>query len=508
VPTGAASLAVATAGASADLTLYLRRGSAPTVSIYDYRAQTADHDESLAVTHESSPVALTAGDWFVGIGATSAATFSVTATLGTDATCALWCDAVAPAVAGVGAEVTLEASPQLAGCSGQAGYDWDFGDGSPHAGGSTAAHAWDADGVYTWVLTVTADGRSCVTSGTIVVGEPAQCAVSCEAAVPAAGTAGTELSFAGSASASACSGALAYDWDFGDGSAHAATAAASHAYAAAGSYSWTFTASSDGQSCSRSGSVSVAAPAQPFRAVVPSVAHAPGAQGTQWRSDVAAVNRSDTPAFVTLSYFPDSGAGSSRDLSLPAGAAAEWRDVLVSQLGLAPSAASKGTLHVLSSSPLVVTSRTYNQTPSGTFGQYYPALQASAALSPSTPGVIAQIKKNDAFRTNIGVVNLGSAPCTVAVQLLDAAGAPIGSLKRLTVDPGRWKQQDDFFKNVGAGSHDTACATVRVETPGGLAWAYASVVDNATGDPTTFPVIPAPESPAQASGPMHMPPRM
>ena len=33
-----------------------------------------------------------------------------------------------------------------------------------------------------------------------------------------------------------------------------------------------------------------------------------------------------------------------------------------------------------------------------------------------------------------------------------------------------------------------AFATVEVTTPGGLAWAYASVIDNRTGDPTIVPL--------------------
>ena len=84
--------------------------------------------------------------------------------------CVLWCDASVPATAAVDGEVTLAASPTLDGCSAQASYDWDFGDGSPHSAEVGPHHAWTVDGVYDWLVTVSADGTSCVSSGTITVG--------------------------------------------------------------------------------------------------------------------------------------------------------------------------------------------------------------------------------------------------------------------------------------------------------------------------------------------------
>lgn len=68
-------------------------------------------------------------------------------------------------------------------------------------------------------------------------------------------------------------------------------------------------------------------------------------------------------------------------------------------------------------------------------------------------------------------------------------GFEVGGSKTLTAAGSRWAQQYEIFANVGAGSNDIAYATVEVQTPGGQVWAYASVVDTATGDPTTIPVL-------------------
>ena len=61
-------------------------------------------------------------------------------------------------------------------------------------------------------------------------------------------------------------------------------------------------------------------------------------------------------------------------------------------------------------------------------------------------------------------------------------------LNDVTVPPGGLVQVVDPFGVAGAGDRDLAFATVEVLTPGGLAWAYASVIDNRTGDPTIVPL--------------------
>jgi hypothetical protein len=71
---------------------------------------------------------------------------------------------------------------------------------------------------------------------------------------------------------------------------------------AAGAYTWRFAATAGGQTCTSTGTVTVQAPSQAYRYMVPFVAHWPGASNTAWRSDVTAVNRSSTSTTVTLSY--------------------------------------------------------------------------------------------------------------------------------------------------------------------------------------------------------------
>ncbi len=55
---------------------------------------------------------------------------------------------------------------------------------------------------------------------------------------------------------------------------------------------------------------------------------------------------------------------------------------------------------------------------------------------------------------------------------------------------GQWEQVNDVFQVIGAGNRDIAHATVEVLSPTDLAWAYASVIDSATNDPTTVVLLP------------------
>jgi photosystem II stability/assembly factor-like uncharacterized protein len=89
------------------------------------------------------------------------------------ATCTIACGVTAPSTVAPGATFTIR-GPEVrgSGCLGTVTYDWDFGDGSPHATTSSGTHAYNSPGVYTWHLTATAGATVCKTGGTISVSSP------------------------------------------------------------------------------------------------------------------------------------------------------------------------------------------------------------------------------------------------------------------------------------------------------------------------------------------------
>jgi hypothetical protein len=214
------------------------------------------------------------------------------------------------------------------------------------------------------------------------------------------------------------------------------------------------------------------------------MAHASGANDSQWRSKMAVLNTAGRDVEVTLSYAHGSGTDT-ETVTLPAGGMMAWDDVAVDLFGTPGE--SSGSIKVDADGPVLVTARTFNIGDAGTFGQFLPGVPAGDSMTSGQTGLLSQLSNNSAFRTNVGFINLGEQQVQVRVTVYDGSGLMLGT-RNIAVGPGNWKQQNDIFSAVGAGTVDNGYATVEVMTDGGTVWGYASVVDNATGDPTTVPV--------------------
>lgn len=217
---------------------------------------------------------------------------------------------------------------------------------------------------------------------------------------------------------------------------------------------------------------------------VPVVANLAGSGGSQFRSDVGLLNRSSSTASVQLIYRGASAI--SRNETLAVGR----QRIIVNIVG--PSyfnTTGKAALEVRSDRPLTVTSRTYNQSGQGTFGQYYAGYEPAQGLSQGQWGVLAQLTQNASYRTNIGVLNMGSTAADVNVKLYNGAGSQVGEYN-VTLNPGEYKQEDRVFQTRG-GQTNMAEGYAKVTcTSGAGIIAVASVLDNGTSDPTTIELVP------------------
>ena len=216
---------------------------------------------------------------------------------------------------------------------------------------------------------------------------------------------------------------------------------------------------------------------------VAGVAHAGGAGGSVWRSTLCVTNRSGSTANLTLVYRMASNSVT-RTHVLQNGRIKEWADVAVSLFN--QSGNTSGAIEITSDAPVMVVARTYNEAPDGTFGQGMPGNDDSATLAYGQMGVLPQLKKTSAFRTNVGLMNHGSATCNVRIKLYSETGSQIGSTIDTSAPAKQWKQINDVFAEAGVGNCPIGYATIEVRTAGGMIWAYGSVVDNGTGDPTTI----------------------
>jgi hypothetical protein len=215
--------------------------------------------------------------------------------------------------------------------------------------------------------------------------------------------------------------------------------------------------------------------------MVAAAAHAPGASGTNWRTDLRIVNPSVNTATATVYLLPQGSNNSARatkvTVTVPSAGQLALADVLDSKFTFSGNAA----LMVESTeASLVVTSRTYNQAASGsTYGQFIPGVNIADALFPGEKGHLIYLAKSADYRTNLGFAGTTANAGTVTLTLFDGNNVQLGS-KGFDIAPYGQSQVNDVFASVLAGSALVARAEVSTTVP---IVAYTSVIDNRTGDP-------------------------
>jgi hypothetical protein len=83
--------------------------------------------------------------------------------------------------------------------------------------------------------------------------------------------------------------------------------------------------------------------------------------------------------------------------------------------------------------------RTYATASLGRYGVFTPAIASSAAAK--TNASLIGLRRDGEVRSNLAIVNTGSAPANCSISLLDAAEGFVTSFQ-VAVDAGRWIQVD------------------------------------------------------------------
>jgi hypothetical protein len=216
---------------------------------------------------------------------------------------------------------------------------------------------------------------------------------------------------------------------------------------------------------------------------VAAAAHATGEHDSQWRTDLCLLNRSGAPATAEVRYRDDDGTATKTTMVVLETGTQRLLEDVVAQLGVDGG----GSLQVFSDRPVFVSSRTYNAVDEGTFGQFLDGRPHDRMANTGQTVWLPQLQQNASFRTNIGLVNTGELEATVKVRLFDSAGAQLATRRRVLAPYERYQFQEPFSRIADRDDLDAAYASVTVET-GERVIAYASVIDNATNDPTTIPM--------------------
>jgi hypothetical protein len=248
----------------------------------------------------------------------------------------------------------------------------------------------------------------------------------------------------------------------------------------------------------------------PDSLIIPAVGHAAGANDSLFQSDVRVANLSaKTQKYqlnFTLTNTDGTQSGQSTTIQVDPGTTMALDDILSSFFGIgtdgttgatgvlevrplssSTSSFTSGSSVSVSSVQTIASSKTYNQTSNGTFGQYIAAAPFSSFIGKAPDGQakailsLQQIAQSAAYRTNFGIVEAAGEPADVLVHVFDNAGNELKQIP-ISLQPGEHKQLNNFLA-----ANDISVTDGRIETEvvsaTGKVTTYASVVDNITNDP-------------------------
>jgi PKD repeat protein len=222
--------------------------------------------------------------------------------------------------------------------------------------------------------------------------------------------------------------------------------------------------------------------------VIPSSVYRRGAGGAEFRSDVRVFNPTSSPIdYTPILYDQVSGQTLTGQLrTIPARAQQSFDNIVGTVFGKTLDDGSFGPIRFQTSGALVVSSsvNNYNACGNGAVsGQWLPGLDATAAVNAGTLVQLASsVDLLSGYRTNVVFTNPGTQSATVTAKVRKGDGSQLSSA---TLDPlgangfvqiGNWGS----FPGV-AGTADT---NLWLEfTSDQPVLAFASVINNASGDP-------------------------
>ena len=226
---------------------------------------------------------------------------------------------------------------------------------------------------------------------------------------------------------------------------------------------------------------------------IPGAAHVAGSNNTSWRTDLELRSVGTIGARVRIDLLRegrDNTSYPSVTLELPAGQAQRYEDVLDALFGFEGTA----TLRIaILDGDIRATSRTFNTTPEGTFGQYIGGTDQYDVYATGNDATLIQLtsspSSDSGFRTNLGLVNLEGFPTTIDIDLYLADLTILGRVS-VNLEPYEYDQIDGVFSRVTSDPVADGIAITRAVTTGARYLTYASVIDNLTGDPIYIPGLP------------------
>ncbi len=213
----------------------------------------------------------------------------------------------------------------------------------------------------------------------------------------------------------------------------------------------------------------------PIFQVVPAVAHAAGAGGARWRSELTLHNPGPRPARVALILLDgEPELGAFHQVTIASGESHRIDDVVPM---VTNAAGDVGGLLVASTERVLAAVRVLNLTDAGEMGEHLPGITLGAA---SNLRVLNIADPN--ARTNLGLANPHAHEIAASVEVFDGQGTTVGS-SQVSVPAHGLLQLNDIFGSTGSVGLENAWGVVDTGDEGVVG--YASVVDCSSGDAST-----------------------
>lgn len=226
-------------------------------------------------------------------------------------------------------------------------------------------------------------------------------------------------------------------------------------------------------------------------------AHAPGLQGSIWRTDLWIV-RDQAIGEVKLVFCRsgvDNSAEAEHTVDFQVGQQVLYiEDVVDEYLGVGGGSWT-GAIHYTSTVPVQMWARVYSIDAADTasYGQLVEGIPTDDMSPDDDPWDFREQQylmalkhtADNRYRVNIGVVNPTAVEASYRIQAYGSDGncPPNGCASTtITVPPLSMVQRTDPFANWQGGEWNAPLIQVKCQTDGAGGFAYASVVDNATND--------------------------
>jgi len=226
--------------------------------------------------------------------------------------------------------------------------------------------------------------------------------------------------------------------------------------------------------------------------LIPAAASAPGAQGSNWKSQIVVVNPTHNALTVQLNFTAEGILWPGVPLLAEPEVVAAGRSLYLDDPLESRNPTSGMVYAILDGIGGLVSSRTYNLEPDGaTFGQGIPGVPVDGA---EAARYVLPLVHNapDRFRTNVGVVQTSSARFVVLITAHASDGTELA--QGVFTVSSAYRQINNIFRELEIEDEEVDGGWLVVELVGpapGYWTCYASVVDSRTNDPTyVLPVEP------------------